>query len=109
MIILYHLVKREENLFTQQQLGPSLISVPKGDEHQQMKEMNTKQLKIKEQVDCRVENTCPTPPSPPLRAETYASISAAVSVHQIQLTNKDTNMTIPYKYVQIKLQSKDSS
>ena len=29
LIILYHLVKREENLFTQQELGPSLISVPK--------------------------------------------------------------------------------
>ena len=77
--------------------------------------MNIKQLKIKEQVDCRVENTCPTP-SPPLWAETYASISATVSEHQIQLTNKDTNMTIrytnmtiQYKYVQIKLQSKDSS
>ena len=83
-------------------------STDEGDEHQTIKNQRASRLQGWKHVSYS--------PSPPLWAETYASISAAVSVHQIQLTNKDTNvtirytnMTIQYKYVQINLQSKDSS
>ena len=78
------IVKREKKAFGEISFE-IFKSTDKGDEHQTVKNQRASRLHGSKHVSFSL---------PPLRAETYASISAAVSVHQIQLTYKNTNRTI---------------